>query len=100
MADDIDAVIAKIKAKQEGPQPRTLGPFQIRTGPYGPYLMKVGAAANVSSSKQSKPQYVSIPKETNIDELTAQQAGEIFETGLKAKAAAAAAGGKKKFYKK
>jgi len=100
-ADDIDAVIAKIKAKQEGPQPRTLGPFQIRTGPYGPYLMKVGAAANVSTkgAAKAKPQYVSIPKETNIEELTAQQAGEIFEAGLKAKVTAAAAG-KKKFHKK
>ena len=59
--------------------------------------MKVGAGA--SSNAKAKPQYVSIPKETNIEELTAQQAGEIFEAGLKAKAAAVAAG-KKKFYKK
>jgi len=105
-ADDVDAVIAKIKAKQEGPQARTLGPFQIRSGPYGPYLMKVGAAANssVKGAKSAKPQYVSIPKETNIEEMTAQQAGEIFEAGWKAKAAAAATpgggGGKKRFYKK
>ena len=94
-ADDIDAVIAKIKAKQENPT-RMVGPFQIRTGPYGPYLMKVGANANA----KAKPQYVSIPKETNIEEMTAQQAGEIFEAGLKAKSAAASTGGKKKFYKK
>ena len=106
-ADDVDAVIAKIKAKQENPT-RTLGPFQIKTGPYGPYLMKVGAAANASAanaSAKAKPQYVSIPKETNIEEMTAQQAGEIFEAGLKAKATAAAAaatGGSKgkRFYKK
>jgi len=100
--DDVDAVIAKIKAKQEGPQPRTLGPFQIRTGPYGPYLMKVGANANAKGAAKAKPQYVSIPKETNIEEMTAQQAGEIFEAGLKAKAAAASSGGggKKRFYKK
>ena len=100
-ADDVDAVIAKIKAKQENPT-RTLGPFQIRTGPYGPYLMKVGAAANSAAKGASKPkpQYVSIPKETNIEEMTAQQAGEIFEAGLKAKAAGAAGGGKKRFYKK
>jgi DNA topoisomerase-1 len=96
-ADNLDAVIAKIKAKQENPS-KTLGPFQIRTGPYGPYLMKVGSGA--SSNAKAKPQYVSIPKETNIEEMTAQQAGEIFEAGLKAKAAAASAGGKKKFYKK
>ena len=100
-ADDVDAVIAKIKAKQEGPQARTLGPFQIRSGPYGPYLMKVGAGANASAkgAAKAKPQYVSIPKETNIEEMTAQQAGEIFEAGLKAKASAAA-GGKKRLYKK
>jgi DNA topoisomerase-1 len=98
-ADDVDAVIAKINAKQENPT-RTLGPFQIKTGPYGPYLMKVGAAANSAAkgASKAKPQYVSIPKETNIEEMTAQQAGEIFEAGLKAKAAGA--GGKKRFYKK
>ena len=100
-ADDINAVIAKIQAKQENPT-RTVGPFQIKTGPYGPYLMKVGANANTNAkgATKAKPQYVSIPKETNIEELTAQQAGEIFEAGLKAKAAGAAAGGKKRFYKK
>lgn len=100
-ADDINAVIAKIQAKQENPT-RTVGPFQIKTGPYGPYLMKVGANANTNAkgATKAKPQYVSIPKETNIEELTAQQAGEIFEAGLKAKAAGATAGGKKRFYKK
>jgi hypothetical protein len=76
--DDLEAVIVKIRAKQENPS-RTVGPFQIKSGPYGPYLMKAGIG-------KGKPQYVSIPKETNIDELTAQQAGEIFEAGLKAKA--------------
>jgi len=86
--DDLDSVVVKIQAKQENPT-RTLGPFQIRTGPYGPYLMKS------STDKKAKPQYVSIPKETNIEEMTAQEAGEIFEAGLKAKA-----GAKKKFYKK
>lgn len=76
--DDLDAIVVKIRAKQENPS-RTVGPFQIKTGPYGPYLMKAGVG-------KAKPQYVSIPKETNIDDLTAQQAGEIFEAGLKAKA--------------
>ena len=100
-ADDVNAIIAKIQAKQENPT-RTVGPFQIKTGPYGPYLMKVGANANSAAkgATKAKPQYVSIPKETNIEELTAQQAGEIFEAGLKAKAAAASSGGKKRFYKK
>ena len=80
--DGLEAVIAKLKAKQENPT-RSLGPFQIRTGPYGPYLMKVGSAANATK----KPQYVSIPAGTDLDSLTAQEAGTIFEAGLKAKAA-------------
>ena len=75
-ADTVETIIAKIRLKQENPE-RTIGPFQIKNGPYGPYLMKGGGKA--------KPQCVSIPKETNIEELTAQQAGEIFEAGLKAK---------------
>lgn len=78
--DDLESISAKILAKQENPS-RTLGPFQIKTGSYGPYLQKNG------TGKAAKPQYVSIPKETNIEQLTAQQAGEIFEAGLKAKAA-------------
>ena len=76
--DSLENIVVKIQAKQENPT-RTVGPFQIKTGPYGPYLMKAGQGA------KGKPQYVSIPKETNIESLTAQQAGEIFEAGLKAK---------------
>ena len=85
--DTLEAIITKIQGKQENPT-RTIGPFQVKTGPYGPYLMKTGG--------KGKPQYVSIPKGTDIESLTAQQAGEIFETGLKAKLAA----GKQKFKKR
>jgi topoisomerase IA-like protein len=92
MADSsLDDIIAKLQAKQESPA-RTLGPFQIRTGQYGPYLMKTGT----SGGANKKPVCVSIPKGTDVDTLTAQQAGELFEAGLKAKAA----GGFKKFKKK
>jgi DNA topoisomerase-1 len=86
----LEDIITKLQAKQESPA-RTLGPFQIRTGQYGPYLMKSGA-----TGANKKPVCVSIPKGTDVDTLTAQQAGEIFEAGLKAKAA----GGFKKFKKK
>jgi len=74
----LEDLITKFQAKQESPA-RTLGPFQIRSGQYGPYLMK-------SAGGKAKPVCVSIPKGTDIDSLTAQQAGEIFEAGLKAKA--------------
>jgi DNA topoisomerase-1 len=88
----LEDIITKLQAKQESPA-RTLGPFQIRTGQYGPYLMKSGG----STSSGKKPACVSIPKGTDLDTLTAQQAGEIFEAGLKAKAAG---GGFRKFKKK
>jgi DNA topoisomerase-1 len=83
----LEDIIEKLQAKQESPA-KTLGPFQIRTGQYGPYLMKSGQTGK-------KPVCVSIPKGTDIDSLTAQQAGEIFEEGLKAKAK----GGFRKFKK-
>ena len=73
----LEDAIVKLKAKQENPS-RSIGSFQIRTGQYGPYLMKSGGKA--------KPQCVSIPTGTDIENLTAQDAGEIFENGLKAKA--------------
>jgi hypothetical protein len=95
-ADTIDSVIVKLRAKNESPPTRTLGPFQIKTGPYGPYLMKVGAAANPTKGSAAKPQFVSIPEGTDLDTLTAQEAGVIFEAGLKAKASAS----KRKFKKK
>jgi DNA topoisomerase-1 len=84
----VEEIISKLQAKQESPS-RTLGPFQIRTGQYGPYLMKT------ETMNGKKPVCVSIPKETDIENLTAQQAGEIFEAGLKAKAK----GGFRKFKK-
>jgi DNA topoisomerase-1 len=71
--DTLETIIAKLGAKKEV---ITLGPFQVRTGQYGPYLMK-------PSTTKKKPQCVSIPKGTDIEGLTAQQAGEIYEAGLK-----------------
>ena len=53
------------------------------------YLMKT------DTPKGKKPVCVSIPKGTDVDTLTAQQAGEIFEAGMKAKAK----GGFRKFKK-
>ena len=86
---NLDEIITKLEAKSQETPARTLGPFQIRTGQYGPYLMKT------DTPKGKKPVCVSIPKGTDVDTLTAQQAGEIFEAGAKAKAA----GGFRKFKK-
>ena len=86
--DDLESIIVKLRGKAENPT-RAVGPFQIRTGQYGPYLMKSGPVA-----KGKKPQCVSIPAGTDLDSLTAQQAGDIYEAGLKAKASAAKSGKK------
>ena len=75
----LEEIIAKLQAKQESPA-KTIGPFQVRTGQYGPYLMK-----NNNSGGKTKPVCVSIPKGTDLETLTAQQAGEIYEAGLKSK---------------
>ena len=85
----LEDIIAKLEAKGQETPAKTLGPFQIRTGQYGPYLMKT------DTPKGKKPVCVSIPKGTDLDTLTAQQAGEIFEAGMKAKAK----GGFRKFKK-
>ena len=82
----LNTIVAKLQEKTENPS-RSVGPFQIRKGQYGPYLMKSG---------KGKPVCVSIPKDIDIDQITAQQAGEIFEAGLKAKVQSA----KKKFKKR
>jgi DNA topoisomerase-1 len=75
----VEEIITKLEAKGQETPVRTLGPFQIRTGQYGPYLMKT------DTPKGKKPVCVSIPKGTDVENLTAQQAGEIFEEGAKAK---------------
>ena len=85
----LEDIIGKLEAKGQETPAKTLGPFQIRTGQYGPYLMKT------DTPKGKKPVCVSIPKGTDVDTLTAQQAGEIFEAGMKAKAK----GGFRKFKK-
>jgi len=85
----LEDIISKLEAKGQETPAKTLGPFQIRTGQYGPYLMKI------DTPKGKKPVCVSIPKGTDVDTLTAQQAGEIFEAGMKAKAK----GGFRKFKK-
>ena len=73
--DTLETLIGKLNVKKDV---RILGPFQIRTGQYGPYIMKM----DLTKTKK-KPHCVSIPKGTDIEGLTAQEAGKIFEAGLK-----------------
>ena len=54
-----------------------LGPFEIRVGPYGPYMFK---------SEVAKKQFVSVPAGVNIETLTEAGAMAIFQAGLQANA--------------
>ena len=56
---------------------KKLGPFEIRVGPYGPYMFKMEAV---------KKQFVSVPAGVNIDTLTEAAAMAIFQAGLQANA--------------
>jgi topoisomerase IA-like protein len=58
---------------------RVVGGFEIRVGPYGPYMFKKDAV---------KKQFVSVPSGVDIDTLTVAAATAIFQAGLAAKARA------------
>jgi DNA topoisomerase-1 len=69
--DTLETIIQRLEVK------KTVGHFQINTGPYGPYMYRI--------QKGKKPVYISIPKDTDIDGLTVEKATEIYEAGLKEK---------------
>jgi hypothetical protein len=81
VADIIKKLEAKTATAAEG---RTVGPFEIRKGPYGLYMFKKDAV---------KKQFVSVPEGVNLDTLTAAACTVIFQKGLEAKARARAFGG-------
>jgi len=62
---------------QESNVLRTVGIFEIRKGPYGNYMFKVGVA---------KKQFVSVPSAVKIEDLTEASCVAIFQAGLQQKA--------------
>jgi hypothetical protein len=55
--------------------------YLIRTGPYGPYMMKKQAA----STKGKKTVFVSIPKGLDMNPLTDKEIDALYKAGLEAK---------------
>ena len=75
-----DATIEKLTEQfqnQESATLKVIGQFQIRKGPYGPYMFKTEAA---------KKEFVSIPPNMNIEELNEAACIAIFQHGLQQKA--------------
>ena len=76
--DTLAEVIAKIGVKiDSAASSRKVGAFEIRNGPYGPYMFKTDAV---------KKNFVSVPTGIDIATLTPAAATAIFQAGLEAKA--------------
>jgi DNA topoisomerase-1 len=76
--EPLDKIIERLEAKTSG-STGTLKEFKeysIRTGQYGPYIMKTSL---------KKPQFVSLPKDVDPNTLTQKEVEAIFKLGLETK---------------
>jgi DNA topoisomerase-1 len=74
VADIVGRIEAKEKAVAGG---RSVGPFEIRSGPYGLYMFKKDAV---------KKNFVSVPEGVDVGALTVAAATALFQAGLQSKA--------------
>jgi hypothetical protein len=78
--ETLDSIIKRLDEKGAAAAgARVVGGFEIRVGPYGPYMFKKDAV---------KKQFVSVPSGVDIDTLTVAAATAIFQAGLASKARA------------
>jgi len=78
--ETLDSIIKRLDEKGVAAAgARVVGGFEIRVGPYGPYMFKKDAV---------KKQFVSVPSGVDIDTLTVAAATAIFQAGLASKARA------------
>jgi topoisomerase IA-like protein len=76
--ESLEKTIERLEAKASG----STGPikefkeYSIRTGQYGPYIMKTSL---------KKPQFVSLPKDVDPNTLTQKEVEAIFKLGLETK---------------
>ena len=84
VGESVGDIIKKLEGKvASAASGKSVGPFDIRNGPYGLYMFKRDAV---------KKQFVSVPAGINIDTLTVAAATVIFQKGLEAKAKGKAIG--------
>jgi DNA topoisomerase-1 len=83
--DTWETIQEKLEGKAAGGSGllRTFKEYEIRTGPYGPYIYKTTLKTRV---------FASLPKDIKVDALTEADAATLYKAGLEAK--------KKKFQKK
>jgi topoisomerase IA-like protein len=73
--EELDKTIARFEAKKNG-NVKQFKDYVIRTGQYGPYIMKTSL---------KKPQFVSLPKGIDITNLTEKEVEVLYKTGLESK---------------
>jgi DNA topoisomerase I len=77
--DTREDIIKRLVLKQQGQKDALIrGPFTIKIGPYGPYLFK-------TANKQK--QFVSVPANLELKDLTADDCDAIYKAGLEKKTA-------------
>jgi DNA topoisomerase I len=76
--DTLEKIIEKLEAGAANVL-RVVGDFEIRTGPYGPYMFK-------RSVTGPSRKFVSVPKEVTIEEVNEAQLIAIFQNELQKKA--------------
>jgi DNA topoisomerase-1 len=76
--EDLEKTQERFEAKKNGDSAiiKQFKDYTIRTGPYGPYIMKTAA---------KKAQFVSLPKDVDATVLTLAKVEEYFKKGLEAK---------------
>ena len=80
VSESLDDIIKRLDEKGVAAAgARVVGGFEVRVGPYGPYMFKRDAV---------KKQFVSVPAGVNIETLTVAAATAIFQAGIAAKARA------------
>lgn len=71
--EPFEKTIERFNAKKENGPIQTFKEFVIRTGPYGPYIMKTSL---------KKPQFVSLPKGLDPTKLTEKDVKALYQSGL------------------
>jgi DNA topoisomerase I len=79
--DSFDVVLEKLEAKKAGGSAgsgvlKTFKEYEIRTGPYGPYIYKTTLKNRL---------FASLPKDIKVDALTDTDAAVLYKAGLEAK---------------
>jgi DNA topoisomerase-1 len=73
--ESLEETVQRLEAKAAG-SVKEFKEYTIRTGQYGPYIMKKGL---------KKPQFISIPKGIDVEGLSEKDVDEMYKAGVEAK---------------